>query len=102
MSFHLYLQLFPGAERLIRHLALHNIPMAIATSSGRESVQNKLHNHGELFSLMDHIVMGSTDPEVNFGKPAPDCFLVCAKRFPDIPNPEQVSFNKKNLHFYAR
>ena len=72
--------------------------MAVATSSGRDSVQNKLYNHGDLFSLMSHIVMGSTDPEVKFGKPAPDCFLVCAKRFPDNPNPEQVScYQSQNL-----
>ncbi len=65
--------------------------MAIATSSGQESVEAKLHKHRKLFNLVHHIVMGSTDPEVEYGKPAPDIFLVCAKRFPDDPDPEQVS-----------
>lgn len=81
-----------GAERLIRHLARHNVPMGIATSSGYDSVQAKLHNHKELFSLISHKVMGSSDPDVVHGKPAPDIFLICASRFPDKPKPEQVCY----------
>ncbi|XP_067013843.1 pseudouridine-5'-phosphatase [Anabrus simplex] len=82
--------LLPGAERLVRHLHKHKIPIAVATSSGEESVKLKLKNHQELFSLFDHIVMGSSDPEVKNGKPAPDIFLICASRFPDKPDPEKV------------
>ncbi|XP_065218932.1 probable pseudouridine-5'-phosphatase [Planococcus citri] len=82
-------KLLPGAERLIRHLAKHNIPIAIATSSSNTSVQAKIHNHQELFSLFHHMVMGSSDPEVTKGKPHPDIFQICARRFPDNPDPEQ-------------
>lgn len=81
-----------GAERLVKHLHKHNIPIALATSSGEDSVEVKTRNHRELFELFGHKVMGSSDAEVKEGKPAPDIFLVAASRFPDTPKPEQVIF----------
>lgn len=83
------LSLLPGAERLIKHLHANNVPIALATSSGKESAEIKMSNHPELFSLFNHKVMGSTDAEVLHGKPAPDIFLVAAKRFPDQPDPSE-------------
>ncbi len=77
----------PGAERLVRHLSANNIPIALATSSGAESVTVKTRNHQEVFNLFHHKVMGSSDPEVKAGKPAPDIFLIAAQRFPDSPDP---------------
>lgn len=80
-----------GAERLIRHLHKTKVPFALATSSSERSVKTKIEPHKELFSYFHHMVMGSTDKEVKFGKPHPDIFLVAAGRFPDKPNPEKVS-----------
>lgn len=82
-------KMMPGAERLVRHLHEHNIPIALATSSGADSVDVKTRKHQELFNLFGHKVMGSSDPEVKEGKPSPDIFLVAASRFPDKPNPAQ-------------
>lgn len=79
------LSLMRGAERLLRHLHQNNIPIALATSSSREMAELKMTNYAELFNLFHHKVYGSTDPDVITGKPAPDIFLVAAKRFPDQP-----------------
>lgn len=78
-----------GAERLLRHLHQHNIPMALATSSSQEMAELKMSRHAEIFSLFHHNVYGSTDPDVIIGKPAPDIFLVAAKRFPEHPTGKQ-------------
>ncbi|XP_046812360.1 probable pseudouridine-5'-phosphatase isoform X2 [Lucilia cuprina] len=80
-------ELLPGAERLLRHLHTHNIPICLATSSGEEMVEIKITNHREVFKLFHHRVCGSTDAEVKQGKPAPDIFLIAASRFPDKPDP---------------
>ncbi|XP_057370252.1 pseudouridine-5'-phosphatase-like isoform X1 [Daphnia carinata] len=80
--------LMPGAERLLRHLHSKGVHIALATSSSRENYELKTTHHGSVFQLFQHIVTGSSDPEVKRGKPAPDIFLICASRFPEpAPHP---------------
>nr|XP_018916485.1 PREDICTED: pseudouridine-5'-phosphatase-like [Bemisia tabaci] len=79
----------PGAKKLIRHLAAHKIPMAIATSAWVEMVDILRACHRKTFSLFHHIVVSDTDPEVARSKPAPDIFFVGASRFPKNPPPER-------------
>mgnify|MGYP002714380229 FL=1 len=81
-----HVPLMPGAERLIRHLYDHQIPIAVATSSKRYTFKLKTKEHGELFKLFDHIVIASEDPEITAGKPDPQTFLVCARRFRQPPS----------------
>lgn len=66
--------------------------MALATSSGAESVVAKFSKHQDLYKLFHHIVMASSDPDIKRGKPAPDVFLAAAKKFTDDPKPEKVSW----------
>lgn len=81
------LDLLKGADRLIRHLHQCKVPFCLATSSSQEMGEVKMLSHQGLFDLFDHKVYGSTDPEVKDGKPAPDIFLVAARRFKMKPNP---------------
>ncbi|KAF8778861.1 Pseudouridine-5'-phosphatase like protein [Argiope bruennichi] len=83
-------QLKPGVERLVKHLRNNNVPLAIATSSKKETFELKTKNHQELLSSFHHSVIAPSEPEVERGKPAPDVFLVCARRFDEKPPPEKV------------
>lgn len=83
------LNLLSGADRLIYHLHETNIPFCLATSSGKEMAELKMSSHQKLFELFHHKVMGSTDPDVKIGKPAPDIFLIAAQRFRDQPHPSK-------------
>ncbi len=74
----------PGAVSLTRHLHQAGIPQAIATSSDRHHFELKTTNHKEWFGIFQACVMGD-DPEIRHGKPAPDIFLLAARRLRAIP-----------------
>lgn len=67
----------PGANRLIQHLHKHQVPMALASNSLRESIDAKIScqkGWKECFS----VILGSD--QVPLGKPSPDLFLEAARR----------------------
>lgn len=82
-------QLMPGVRRLITHLQSNGIPMAVATGSHKRHFALKTQKHGEVFSIMHHVVMGD-DPEVKKGKPSPDVFLAAARRFESTVDPSNI------------
>jgi pseudouridine-5'-monophosphatase len=68
----------PGAQQLVRRCHDLAIPMALATSSSRQAVALKAGPHPWL-ALIGERVYGD-DPELVAGKPAPDVFLLAARR----------------------
>ena len=68
-----------GAVEMTSHFFNHDIPQAIATSSSSPIYDAKYKKHKKWFSQFSEIVRGD-DPELKMGKPAPDIFLLAAKR----------------------
>jgi pseudouridine-5'-monophosphatase len=71
-------QPIPGAPELVNCCAELGVPMALATSSSRSAVALKAAPHAWL-ELIEVRVHGD-DPELQRGKPAPDVFLLAARR----------------------
>ncbi len=73
-----HVQLLPGVERLIAHLAAHGVPIAIASGSQRRNYELKTAHLQHVFGLFKgHVVCG--DDGVGRGKPFPDVFLAAAR-----------------------
>jgi len=68
----------PGAPELVRLCRQHAIPMAIATSSSRDAVERKVRPHPWLAEISERVY--GDDPDLQAGKPAPDVFLLAARR----------------------
>jgi len=80
--------LMPGAIDIIRYFKKNGIPMAIATGSPKQRFGQRTVRWPDIFAkkvYFDHIVFSGDDSEVKQGKPAPDVFLVAAKRFLNPP-----------------
>ena len=65
--------LLPGAERILVHLHAKGIPVALATSSSRASLQRKL-SEGNKRRILEFFQAVTCGDEVAEGKPAPDAF----------------------------
>jgi len=74
----------PGAVRLSTHLHHAGIPQAVATSSDRYYYDLKITKHHEWYKIFQCVVLGD-DPEIKLGKPAPDIFLLAARRLQANP-----------------
>ncbi len=75
----------PGAVQLSMHLHAAGIPQAVATSSDRHYFDLKITRHREWYNIFECVVLGD-DPELQLGKPAPDIFLLAAKRLRAQPS----------------
>jgi HAD superfamily hydrolase (TIGR01509 family) len=67
----------PGARAFTEELSRRKVPMAVATSTDRLLLEQKLAPHRDWFALFRSIVAGD-DPRVRRSKPAPDIFLAAA------------------------
>ncbi|HEX4134067.1 MAG TPA: HAD family phosphatase [Bryobacteraceae bacterium] len=73
----------PGLDQLLAFLDLCRVPRAVATSTDRQRATEHLSNR----QLLDRFDVVATADEVANGKPAPDLFLLAAKRLGvDPPN----------------
>jgi len=72
---------FDDAVGAARELRSRGVPVAVASSSPRERLQRTLR-HAGLLDAFDVVVAGD---EVEHGKPAPDMFLLAARRLGVAP-----------------
>lgn len=68
--------LMPGADALLRHLRLRNIPLAVATGASRDEVTHSIQFHG----LSEYFQTVVCKDDVAQNKPAPDVYQLAAHR----------------------
>lgn len=68
----------PGAQRLVERCIAQAIPAALVSSSSAAAVAHKSSPHSWI-ALLEIRVLGD-DPELAAGKPAPDPYLLAARR----------------------
>ena len=68
----------PGARDLVAACLERQIPMAMVTSSSAQAVALKEEPHPWLGAIVDRVY--GDDPELRLGKPAPDPYLLAARR----------------------
>ena len=71
----------PGMREILRFFQEQGVKMAVASSSGREMIEDNLRRAGVL-DCFDAVVSGQ---EVSRGKPAPDIFLLAARKIGCAP-----------------
>ena len=76
-------QAMQGSKGLIKCCHKKNIPMALVTSSSSESLKIKTSHH-EWMNLFSNTVLGD-DKLLTQGKPAPDPYLLAAKKLNIAP-----------------
>jgi len=72
-----------GAPELVDRCLALGVPMALVTSSSAASLALKLAPHSWLAPIRQRVV--GDDPELAAGKPAPDPFLLAARRLQVAP-----------------
>ena len=75
----------PGAIELTQRMKMAGVPQAVATSSTKAAYTLKTTKHQKWFAEFDAIVTGD-HPDIQNGKPAPDIFLVAARKLGVAPN----------------
>jgi len=77
----------PGARDLTSHFKWGcKLPIAVATSSHKSSLELKLTLHKEWFQKDISLIIPGDDPRVKNGKPAPDIYLIAAKELGVMPS----------------
>jgi len=74
-----HVQLLPGIERLVTHLAAHAVPIAIATGSVRHEFELKTAHLQHVFAHFGENIVWADDG-ARRGKPFPDVFLAAARK----------------------
>ena len=71
----------PGMREILAFFREHGVRLAVASSSGREMIEDNLRRAG-ILELFDAVVSGQ---EVQRGKPEPDIFLLAARQLGCAP-----------------